>query len=224
MPTFLDVPRSFDLTFAHYEAFARDPLVGLIISEHGFMDSAGSLHTAGSTSHEFSTDEISYITDEISLKDGFAAAAQHVGRTGDDGVELYSSHGYLLGQLSLLLTNVQSDECGSRSIQNRTRFLVEMLQKTCLAVGEGLPISVRLGGSNCALGGSTIAGAAQAAHFLKREGVDLVDLADGTNVYMCRGHREPGWSSDMSTAVRQAIHTPPCLLAAFARPARQSNC
>ncbi|MCC6099247.1 MAG: NADH:flavin oxidoreductase [Coriobacteriaceae bacterium] len=257
-------------TIAHYEAFAQNPLVGLVITEHSFVDPAGradpyqmsfatddvvpaqerltaavnaanphvrlfaqlnharlntseaitgsplvsasSLRTQEGTSRALSAEEIARIGDE------FAAAARRVREAGYDGVEIHSAHGYLLNQFFSPLTNFRTDAYGPQSVQNRTRFLVETVRKVRAAVGDDFPVSVRLGGSDYAEGGSTIADAVEAARILEREGVDLVNLSGGLNVYMRRGHSEPGWFADMSAAVRRAIHTPVMLTGGVRTP------
>lgn len=137
---------------------------------------------------------------------------------GYDDVELHSAHGYLLNQFFSPLTKFRMDAYGLQSVQSRTHFLAETVRKVRAAVGDDFPVSVRLGGSDYAEGGSTIADAVEAARILERDGVDLVNLSGGLNVYMRRGHREPGWFADMSTAVRRATHTPVMLTGGVRTP------
>lgn len=72
-----------------------------------------------------------------------AAAAGAVGAAGFDGVEVHGANGYLLEQF--LHDNVnagRADEYGG-SVENRARFLLEVVAAVCDAVGPGR-VGVRL--------------------------------------------------------------------------------
>lgn len=57
----------------------------------------------------------------------FRLAAHRAQQAGFDGVEIHGAHGYLINQFLSPLTNHRTDEYGG-SIENRTRFLIEILQ------------------------------------------------------------------------------------------------
>ena len=64
----------------------------------------------------------------------FAAAAANAIKAGFDGVELHSASGYIVQQFLATNANLRSDEYGG-SIENRTRFLFEVLDAMIAAVG-----------------------------------------------------------------------------------------
>ena len=66
--------------------------------------------------------------------------------SGFDGIEIHTAHGYLLHQFFSPRTNKRTDEYGG-SLENRTRFLVELLQALRKEFGTQVPILVRLSGS-----------------------------------------------------------------------------
>ncbi len=54
---------------------------------------------------------------------------------GFDGVELHSAHGYLPNQFLNQSSNTRTDEYGG-SIENRMRFLLEVIKSSCQAIGS----------------------------------------------------------------------------------------
>src|ERR1044072_2894007 len=66
----------------------------------------------------------------------FAAAASNAVNAGFDGVELHAASGYLVQQFLTTNVNQREDEYGG-SIENRARFLFEVLDAMTAAVGAG---------------------------------------------------------------------------------------
>jgi 2,4-dienoyl-CoA reductase-like NADH-dependent reductase (Old Yellow Enzyme family) len=84
-------------------------------------------------------------TDEIGeFVEAFAAAARRSAEGGIDGIEIAAGHGYLMHQFLSPLTNTREDRYGG-PLENRMRFLVEVLTAIRAAVGPDLPVGVRLG-------------------------------------------------------------------------------
>jgi N-ethylmaleimide reductase len=65
----------------------------------------------------------------------FAAAAKNAIDAGFDGVELHAASGYLVQQFLMKPVNLRTDEYGG-SIENRTRFLFEILDAMSAAIGS----------------------------------------------------------------------------------------
>jgi 2,4-dienoyl-CoA reductase-like NADH-dependent reductase (Old Yellow Enzyme family)/NADPH-dependent 2,4-dienoyl-CoA reductase/sulfur reductase-like enzyme len=83
--------------------------------------------------------------DEIGeLVEAYAAAARRAVAGGLDGIEVHAGHGYLLHQFLSKLTNNRTDEYGGALVA-RMRFLVEVLEAVRGAVGEEVPVGVRVG-------------------------------------------------------------------------------
>ena len=74
--------------------------------------------------------------------DAFASAATVAKQLGCDGIELHGAHGYLLDQFFWSATNRRTDRYGG-SLQQRTRFAVELVQECRRRVGAGFPIILR---------------------------------------------------------------------------------
>ena len=73
----------------------------------------------------------------------FIEAAQRVKKAGCDGVELHAAHGYLIQQFLSPNTNRRTDEYGG-SLENRMRFLTEIIDGIRITCGRDFPIVVRL--------------------------------------------------------------------------------
>ncbi len=73
----------------------------------------------------------------------FAAAARRAKEAGFDGVEVHGAHQYLIASFLSSATNIRQDRYGG-TVENKARFLVEILQAIREAVGPDYPIWPRL--------------------------------------------------------------------------------
>jgi 2,4-dienoyl-CoA reductase-like NADH-dependent reductase (Old Yellow Enzyme family) len=73
---------------------------------------------------------------------GFAAAAGRVQTAGMDGVEIVASHGYLPAQFLNPRLNLRTDQYGG-SLENRLRFLRDVLDAVRATVGQGFVVGLR---------------------------------------------------------------------------------
>ena len=73
----------------------------------------------------------------------YADAASMCRDSGLDGVEIHSAHGYLIQQFISPNTNKRTDEYGG-SLENRSRFLIEVLKAVRAAVADDIAVGVRL--------------------------------------------------------------------------------
>jgi N-ethylmaleimide reductase len=81
------------------------------------------------TPREITKDEIAQTVQD------FATAAKNAIAAGFDGVELHSASGYLVQQFLTTNVNLRTDEYGG-SIENRTRFVFEILDAMANAIGS----------------------------------------------------------------------------------------
>src|ERR1700754_54341 len=83
-------------------------------------------------------------TDEVSAMVGtFAKAAANARKVGFDGVELHAANGYLIEQFMNSVLNTRTDRYGGGSIEDRTRFLMEVVDAVVAEFGPGR-VGVRL--------------------------------------------------------------------------------
>lgn len=112
------------------------------------------------------------------IVEAFATAAQHAKDGGIDGVELHGAHGYLIGQFLSPATNRRSDEYGG-PVENRVRFVTEVINAIRARVGDGYPIGIRLSSDDGIPGSLRPDDTAQIATLLQDK-VDFVDVSIGS--------------------------------------------
>ena len=78
----------------------------------------------------------------------FADAALRAKKAGADGVELHAAHGYLIQQFLSPFTNRRTDKYGG-SLENRMRFLLEIISAIREKCGNDYPLIVRLSVDEC---------------------------------------------------------------------------
>jgi 2,4-dienoyl-CoA reductase-like NADH-dependent reductase (Old Yellow Enzyme family)/thioredoxin reductase len=115
----------------------------------------------------------------------FAAAARRCRDAGIDGVEVHAGHGYLVQQFMSPLSNTRSDEYGG-SLENRTRFAMEVMRAVRKAVGPDFPVGVRMS-SSTGKGNITAAELGSVARRMQDEGlIDFLDASHGDYFEMSR--------------------------------------
>jgi N-ethylmaleimide reductase len=77
-------------------------------------------------------------TDEVSALVGtFAEAFAHARQAGFDGVEIHAGNGYLLEQFMNSALNTRTDRYGGGRVEDRTRFLMEVVDAAVREWGRG---------------------------------------------------------------------------------------
>ncbi len=150
------------------------------------------------------------------IKD-FIAAAERVKKSGCDGVQLHASHGYLLQQFLSPNTNKRTDEYGG-SLENRMRFILEIIAGIKEKCGKDFPIIVRLTVDECysMIGkqgkGYGLDEGVEMARRLEKAGVDAIDVSsasyDAFNYWLEPVSFECGWRKYMAKAVKDAVSIP----------------
>jgi N-ethylmaleimide reductase len=83
-------------------------------------------------------------TEEVSAMVGtFAKAAANARKVGFDGVEIHGANGYLIEQFMNSVLNTRTDRYGGGSMEDRTRFLMEVVDAVVAEFGPGR-VGVRL--------------------------------------------------------------------------------
>ena len=103
---------------------------------------AGNAYTADGRMVPFETPRALEQQEILSIVDDYQTAAQNAQKAGFDGVEIHGANGYLIDQFLRDKTNLREDEYGG-SPENRTRFLVEVVQAVVKVWGTGR-VGVRL--------------------------------------------------------------------------------
>ncbi len=125
------------------------------------------------------------INDVIEL---FATAAARVRETGADGVELQGANGYIITQFLSSAINDRTDKYGG-SLENRARFLLEMIAAIRARIGRDFYLAVKLNAQdNHNAGtfpldwkrGNTVEDAVQISRWLEEAGVDAIHVSGGS--------------------------------------------
>ncbi|MBJ2154289.1 alkene reductase [Variovorax sp. IB41] len=83
-------------------------------------------------------------TEEVSALVGtFSEAFAHARRAGFDGVEIHAANGYLIDQFMNSALNTRDDRYGGSNAEDRTRFLMEVVDEAVRQLGPGR-VGVRL--------------------------------------------------------------------------------
>ncbi len=143
---------------------------------------------------------------------GFGAAARRCKEGGIDGVEVHAAHGYLPCQFLSPLTNRRSDRYGG-SIENRTRFLREVLAAIREAVGPDYPVGARLSGTEGVDGGIQPDEARRTAEILEAAGlIDFLNVSMGSYYafpkFIGAMHEPLGYELPTSEPVTKAVRVP----------------
>lgn len=147
----------------------------------------------------------------------FGDAALRVKKAGCDGVELHASHGYLIQQFLSPATNHRTDEYGG-SLQNRMRFLNEIIDNVRAKCGSDFPLIVRLTVDEMyeRIGqkgrGYTLDEGVKMAQVLEKKGIDAIDVSSGAydtfNYWLEPTTFECGWRSNLAEEVKKSVDIP----------------
>lgn len=95
-----------------------------------------------------------------------------------DGVEIHAAHGYLVAQFLSPLTNLREDQWGG-SLENRARFLLEIVRAVRAATGPTFGVGIKLNSADFQRGGFDTNDALEVVKMLNSEAVDMVELSGG---------------------------------------------
>lgn len=121
---------------------------------------------------ELSVAEIKQIIQE------YAGAAIRARHAGFDLVEIHAGIGYFLNRFLSSYSNKRTDEYGG-SLQNRMRFLLEVIDAVHKQAGDDYPCTCRISADEFMEGGNTLADTLQIAPDLEKAGVCALNIQAG---------------------------------------------
>ncbi len=127
----------------------------------------------GEMPREMTKDEIKKETEQ------FAKSASMAFVAGVDGVEIHAAHGYLLHSFLSPLFNLRKDEYGG-SLENRMRFLMEVVKAARELCGSKAIIGVRASSDEHMPGGTTLEDMKFVVKELEKAGMDFFHLSGGS--------------------------------------------
>lgn len=145
--------------------------------------------------HELSAEEIK------DLVQNFKDAAKRAVNAGFDVIEIHAAHGYLVHQFLSPLSNVRTDEYGG-SFENRSRFLLEIIDAVNEELNDNVALFVRISGTEYAENGWDISDSVELAKILKEHSVDLIDVSSGGNIHGAKISVFDGYQVPFSSQVR----------------------
>ena len=145
------------------------------------------------------------------LVEAYAAAATRLKTAGFDGVEIHGAHGYLVAAFFSPYANKRSDAYGG-PLENRMRFVLEIIRRIRERCGTGFPISVRISAEEFVAGGLQIEESCRIARALEAAGVHTISVSVGVyesfnSLSMITGEEEGRWLY-LAQAVRNSVAIP----------------
>lgn len=180
-------------------------------SGHGSVPiSDGGWQTVSSTDEAFTgydqprkleTAEVSDV-----VKD-FVKAARRAQDAGFDVIEIHAAHGYLIHQFLSPLTNQRTDIYGGE-LENRARFLIEIVEGIRAEIGEGMPILIRFSATDYVDGGWDEEQTSKVAKWCAEAGADLFDISTGGLVTGVKIPSGPGYQVPIAEYVADRVDEP----------------
>ncbi|BFM15586.1 NADH:flavin oxidoreductase/NADH oxidase family protein [Maricurvus nonylphenolicus] len=133
----------------------------------------------GKHSDKFATPKAMTEAEIEDVIERFVTTASQAQKAGFDGVQVHAAHGYLLAQFLSPLSNQRHDQWGG-ALENRSRLLLEIVQRIHQQCGEGFTLSVKLNSADFQRGGFDIGDAEQVVAQLEGAGVHVVELSGGS--------------------------------------------
>ncbi|MBL0956272.1 MAG: NADH:flavin oxidoreductase/NADH oxidase family protein [Leptospira sp.] len=129
----------------------------------------------------------------------FVMTAKLAEEVGFDGVQIHAAHGYLISQFLSPLVNQRTDVWGG-SLENRAKFLIEVIQSVRKSVKPNFIVSVKINSSDFQKGGFQFEDATTVINMIQKLGVDFIEISGGNY----EAPAMQGISKDGSTLAREA--------------------
>ena len=139
------------------------------------------------------------------VKLAFCNAARRADTAGFDAIEIHGAHGYLLSSFLSPVSNVRTDEYGG-SLENRARFLLEVLEAVSEVWPRDKALLLRLSATDYLPGGTNLAETVEVVKMAKKY-VDLFHISSGgitaapINIY-------PGYQIPFAETVKRECDVP----------------
>jgi 2,4-dienoyl-CoA reductase-like NADH-dependent reductase (Old Yellow Enzyme family) len=111
----------------------------------------------------------------------FTLASARAKQAGFDAIQLHAAHGFLFSQFLSPALNQRTDEYGG-TLENRARFLLEVVRSVRKAAGPGYPLLVKLNSEDFLEDGLTRDEAVQVSAMLEAASVDAIEFSGGTAI------------------------------------------
>jgi 2,4-dienoyl-CoA reductase-like NADH-dependent reductase (Old Yellow Enzyme family)/thioredoxin reductase len=197
--------------FAQLHHPGKETYTALLVDGQPTVSSSAIPSTTGpQPTRALETEEVQALVKE------FGAAAGRAKQAGVDGVELHAAHGYMIAQFLSAHANHRTDQYGG-SLENRMRFLLEIIDEIHKVCGDDYPISVRLSGSEFmesvgVQNGITLEESIATAEACEKAGVNLINVSAGCydtgNTIVEPTSYEQGWKVYLAREIRRHVSIP----------------
>jgi 2,4-dienoyl-CoA reductase-like NADH-dependent reductase (Old Yellow Enzyme family) len=109
----------------------------------------------------------------------FGNTALILKEAGFSGIQIHGAHGYLVSQFLSPYSNIRTDKWGG-SLENRSRFVIEVYREIRKQVGISFPIGIKLNSADFQKGGFSEEESMEVVKILSKEGIDLIEISGGT--------------------------------------------
>jgi 2,4-dienoyl-CoA reductase-like NADH-dependent reductase (Old Yellow Enzyme family) len=132
----------------------------------------------------------------LAIPAAFAATARRAVTAGWKLIELHGAHGYLLHQFLSPISNTRNDRWGG-DFEGRTRLPLAVAKAVREAVGEDLPLLLRISHTDWLEGGWTTEESVELARRMQAVGIDMIDVSSGgidpaQKIVLGPGYQVPG--------------------------------
>lgn len=136
------------------------------------------------------------------LVKSFGRAARRAREAGFDVLEIHTAHGYLLNEFLSPLANTRTDAYGGDAA-GRYRIVREIIDEVKLEWGDR-PLFVRISSTDYTEGGNTPESFLEYGHWMKEQGVDLIDCSSG-GIKMVKVQTYPGYQVPAAELLRKNL-------------------
>ncbi|MCR9092671.1 MAG: NAD(P)/FAD-dependent oxidoreductase [bacterium] len=185
-----------------------DPLMGMLTpDEIANMGTPAQVQGGRVEFREMTRDDIA------GMVSAYAEAVVRAREVGVDACELHAGHGYLIDNFLSPTTNFREDEYGG-PVENRARFLVEILEAIRARVGRDYPVWIRINGGEVFVEGETLEDACRVAELAEAAGADAAHVSLYADPARAIGYTEahatdlPGRFVSLGAAVKKRVGMP----------------
>ncbi|MFH1673696.1 MAG: FAD-dependent oxidoreductase [Pseudomonadota bacterium] len=137
--------------------------------------------------------------------------AKRAREIGYDGVEIQASYGDLIARLLSPLLNKRNDEMGG-SIENRARFLTQLIQKVKKSAGRDFPVMVKLVCDEYVPGGLDVDDGKKIAGLVEHAGADAIVANAGNKstkfITIPSHYSPPGALIGLAAQIKSSVSIP----------------
>lgn len=132
----------------------------------------------------------------------FRAAAERALRAGFKIIEIHGAHGYLINEFLSPASNKRKDTYGG-SFENRTRFLVDIVESIRHVWPQDHPLFVRISATDWTSDGWNGDDSVMLGKLLETKGVDLLDCSTGGNISGVRIELKPMYQVPFAERIKK---------------------